>query len=70
MAKKDEPADNLAILKAVIDQAIAGQPEIARLVYGYWAALVSAGFEGQDALFLTAGYQQDLLHHMQGDADA
>ena len=49
-----EDQDQLAILRAAIDQQVALAPEVARHAFGQYAAFVSEGFTANQALYLTA----------------
>jgi hypothetical protein len=51
---REEPVDQLAAMRAELDQAIAMAPELARTARGYFDAFVGQGFTGNQALYLTA----------------
>lgn len=63
-AGDDTPQDQLAILRAEIDQSIALAPEVARMAYGQFHAFRGEGFTADQALYLTACG----LHSTPGDA--
>lgn len=50
----DEPIDQLAVLRAELDQLVAMMPEIARAARAYFAAFRKEGFDDKQALYLTA----------------
>jgi hypothetical protein len=50
----ETPQDQLAILRAQIDQSVALAPELARMAYGQFHAFVGEGFTADQALYLTA----------------
>jgi hypothetical protein len=60
MADEADPRDPLAAMRAGIDQAIAGQPEVARMLHGVYVANVAAGFSVSQAFALT----RDLYRHV------
>ena len=65
MSAEDEtPQDQLAILRADIDQSIAIAPELARMAYGQYRAFAGEGFTADQALYLTACH----LYKTPGDA--
>lgn len=49
-----DPLDELAMLRAQLDQAIALAPELARAARGYFAAFAACGFTDKQALYLAA----------------
>lgn len=58
MSEYDE---QLAALRANIDQAVAASAEVARSVAAYFNALTAAGFSRPEALALTCRWQQFLV---------
>jgi hypothetical protein len=60
-AAEESPQDQLAILRAQIDQSVALAPELA---YGQFHAFVGEGFTADQALYLTAS----CLHESPGEA--
>lgn len=46
--------DQLAVLRARLDQAIALAPELARAARGFYLAFKTVGFSDAQALYLTA----------------
>ena len=54
MANEFSAEDQLALLRAEIDQLIRTQPEIARLARGTYKAFKAEGFTDNQALYLTA----------------
>jgi hypothetical protein len=52
MSDDIDPQDQLAALRATLDQAIASAPEIARDVHGYYQAFKAEGFSDPQALYL------------------
>ena len=56
-----EHEDQLAALRAVVDQMLEGTKEIARVVHGYFSSLVELGLSEEQALELTHGWQEHIL---------
>ena len=56
-----EQADQLAALRATIDQMLEATKEIARVVYAYFSSLVELGLSEEQALLLTEGWQEHIL---------
>lgn len=54
-----EPQDELALLRAAIDQQVALAPELARSAYGQFSAFQESGFTPNQALYLTAVQLQE-----------
>ena len=54
-------ADDLAQLRAAIDQAKAGSQEIAGALWTFYAALVEEGFHPDQAMMLTVTWFQNLV---------
>jgi hypothetical protein len=50
----DEPKDQLAVMRAQLDQMIALMPEIAHTAQAWYAAFLAEGFADRQALYLTA----------------
>lgn len=51
---ESDPLDELAMLRAQLDQAIALAPELARCARGYFDAFAECGFSEKQALYLAA----------------
>jgi hypothetical protein len=54
MNDKDEPIDQLAVLRAQLDQMIAIMPEMARTAWAWFGVFQGEGFSDKQALYLTA----------------
>ena len=54
-------ADEVAVLRAWLDQASALGQEAARVISDFHTALLDDGMEPEDAAFLTLNFQQNIL---------
>jgi hypothetical protein len=54
------PADRVPDPIAALDQALAGMPNMARILRAYYDALIAQGFTEHQATALTKGYQRTL----------
>lgn len=52
----DEAREQLAGIKAMVDQAVEAMGELARGAFAYYEGLKNAGFTEDQALYLTATY--------------
>jgi hypothetical protein len=52
--EKDQKLDQLAVLRAEIDQMAALAPELARVAHAWFDAFKEAGFDDKQALYLAA----------------
>lgn len=50
----DDPVDQLAVLRAEIDQMVKLAPELARTAMAWFEAFTAEGFNEKQALYLTA----------------
>lgn len=57
----DEITDPLIAARAAIDQAVAGAPDLSRMLFGTFSAHVEAGFTEAQAMQLVCTHLQILL---------
>jgi hypothetical protein len=53
-----EADDDLAVLRANVDQSVAAAGEVGRSIAAYFSSLVDAGLTREEALTLTRDWQQ------------
>lgn len=64
-----EHEEQLAAMRAAIDQAVASAAELARAMAGYFNGLVAEGFTREEALVIVLAWQATIFGSQQREAD-